>query len=58
MREEYLKVLQKSLEGIELTVEEDRFIKWISGWDLWTVHILAQIIVKCRKTENKKESRD
>lgn len=50
MQEEYLEVIEKLFEGIELTAEEDRFIKWIAGWDLWTVQQFLQIIKKCRKT--------
>lgn len=50
MSEEYL-ILKKSLEGIALTEEEDRLIKWIAGWDLWTVQQFVQIIFKCRMPE-------
>jgi len=50
MPEEYLKILKKALEGIELTEEENRLVKWIAGWDLWTVQQALQIIEKCRKS--------
>ena len=50
MSEEYL-ILKISLEGIALTEEEDRLIKWIAGWDLWTVQQFVQIIFKCRMPE-------
>lgn len=48
MSEEYLMMLKKALEGIELTEDEDRIIKWIAGWDLFTVQQFLQIIKKCR----------
>lgn len=51
MSEEYL-IIKKALKGIALTEEEDRLIKWIAGWDLWTVQQLVQIIKKCRLPEN------
>ena len=44
MSEEYLKILEKALEGIELTEEENRLVEWIAGWDLWTVRQFRQII--------------
>lgn len=52
MSEEFLKELKKILEGIELTEDEDRLIKWIAGWDLWTVQQFTQIIKKCRMPAN------
>lgn len=48
MSEDFLKELKKSLEGIDLTEDEDRLIKWIAGWDLWTAQQFVQIIKKCR----------
>lgn len=50
--DELLKILKNALEGIELTEEETRFLKWISGWDRWTVQRFAQIIKKCRNLYN------
>lgn len=50
MSEEFLKELKEILEGIELTEDEDRLIKWIAGWDLWTMQQFLQIIIKCRKS--------
>lgn len=50
MSEEYLKTLEKALEGIALTEEENRLLKWIAGWDLWTVQQFVQIIKKCRES--------
>lgn len=47
--DEYLKILDKALEGIDLTEDEGRLIKWIAGWDLWTVRQFVQIIEKCRR---------
>ena len=52
MSEEYLKILEKALEGIELTEEENRLVEWIAGWDLWTVRQFRQIIKKCRESDN------
>lgn len=52
MSEEYLKILEKALEGIELTEEENRLVEWIAGWDLWTVQQFGQIIKKCRESDN------
>lgn len=52
MDKHFLQILEKSLEGIELTEDEYRVIEWIAGWDLWTVKTIAQIIKKCRKCEN------
>ena len=52
MSEEYLKILEKALGGIELTEEENRLVKWIAGWDLWTVQQFRQIIKKCRESDN------
>ncbi len=49
MPEEYL-IIKKALKGIALTEEEDRLIKWIAGWDLWTMQQFLQIIIKCRKS--------
>lgn len=49
--DEYLKMLEIALEGIELTEDEGRLIKWIAGWDLWTVQQFVQIIKKCRGAE-------
>ena len=36
MSEEYLIILKKALKGIALTEDENKLIKWIAGWDLWT----------------------
>lgn len=48
MEERYVrrvfKILEKALEGIELTEEENRLVEWIAGWDLWTVRQFRQII--------------
>lgn len=52
MSEEYLIILKKALKGIDLTEEEDRLIKWIAGWDSWTLQQFVQIIFKCRMPEN------
>lgn len=52
MSVEYLKILEKALEGIELTEEENRLVEWIAGWDLWTVQQFRQIIKKCRESDN------
>lgn len=52
MLEEDLKILEKALEGIELTEEENRLVEWIAGWDLWTVRQFRQIIKKCRESDN------
>lgn len=49
--DEYLKILDKALEGIDLTEDEGRLIKWIAGWDLWTVQRFVQIIEKCRRSD-------
>ena len=52
MSEEYLEGIKKELEGIELTEDEERLIKWIAGWDLWTVQQFRQIIKKCCESDN------
>ena len=52
MLEEDLKILEKALEGIELTEEENRLVEWIAGWDLRTVRQFRQIIKKCRESDN------
>lgn len=52
MSVEYLKILEKALDGIELTEEENRLVEWIAGWDLWTVQQFGQIIKKCRESDN------
>lgn len=46
MSEEYLIILKKALKGIALTEDENKLIKWIAGWDLWTVQQFVQIIKK------------
>ena len=51
MNEEIM-LLKKSLDGIELSEDEVRFVKWICGWDVWTVHQLTQLIKKCRISGN------
>lgn len=50
MQEENLKILKKALDGIELTEDEVRLIKWIAEWDLWTIQQFTQIIEKCRES--------
>lgn len=47
-KEVYLAMLKKSLEGIELTDDEERFIQWIAGWDIWTIQNLVHLFNKCR----------
>lgn len=40
--------LRSALEGIELTEQEDRYLYWLSGWDLETVETFAGLFEKCR----------
>ncbi|BDF45163.1 hypothetical protein CE91St56_22860 [Lachnospiraceae bacterium] len=54
MSEEYL-ILKKAIEGIKLTEDEDRLIKWIAGLDLWTVQQFVQIILKVTKVTNERK---
>ena len=42
------KILECALEGIQLSEDEVRLVEWITGWDLWTVQQLSQIVEKCR----------
>ena len=43
-----LLLLEQTLDGIELTEEDSRFLRWICGWDHWTAEQFRQIIGKCR----------
>ena len=43
-----MELLEKALEGIELTEDEEQLINWISTWDLLTVQRFTGIIKKCR----------
>ena len=52
MEERNFKILEKALAGIELTEEDTRFMKWIAGWDDWTVQRFVGIIKKCREADN------
>ena len=40
--------LRSTLAGIELTEQEDRYIYWLSGWDLETIETFAGLFEKCR----------
>jgi hypothetical protein len=40
--------LRSALDGIELTDQEDRYLYWLSGWDLETVETFAGLFEKCR----------
>lgn len=51
MEERYFKILQCALEGIELTEEETRLLKWIAEWDGSIVRRFVQIIKKCCESD-------
>lgn len=51
MENDLLKILRNALDGIKLTEDEERLIKWIAGWDLSTVQILSQLFIKCQKSK-------
>lgn len=44
-------LLDKALEGIVLTEDEKKLIKWILGWDRSVVERFANIIKKCRESK-------
>lgn len=43
------KKIMKALNGIELTAEETRTIKWIAGWDDHTIDNIISIIQKAKE---------
>lgn len=45
----FLQNLLEALEGIDLTDDEQKIIKWLAGWDLYTVANIVTIVEKCRK---------
>lgn len=52
MEERYLQILKNALEGIELSPDDAKTVKWIAGWGDGTVQRFVQIIKKCRNLQN------
>ena len=48
MIEKKMNMLKRILKGVELSCDELQFLKWLSGWDIWTVQQMVSIIKKCR----------
>ena len=46
-----LERLQVATAGIDLTSGEQKTLKWISGWETFTVDNVAHIIEKAKGTE-------
>lgn len=44
-----IEMIEQTLDGIELTEANRRFVNWISDWDLWTVNQFIEIIKRCRE---------
>ena len=40
--------LKSALDGIELTEQEERYIRWLAGMDQETVETFAGLFEKCR----------
>ena len=47
---DFEETLRSALAGIELTEQEERYIRWLAGWDLETVETFAGLFEKCRKS--------
>lgn len=43
-----LEIILESLEGIELSEEEMKFIEWISKWDIDTMNYFISIVHKLK----------
>lgn len=41
--------LTSALEGVELNEREERYLKWLSGWDNETAEVFAGLFAKTRK---------
>ena len=41
-----LNQIQKALKGVGLTADEERTVRWLSGWDLYTTKNIVSIIEK------------
>jgi len=58
VHEKFEQQLMQSVEGIDLTEEEQRFLYWIAGYDKWTVDNLCSVIKKCRRETQEIEAKD
>ena len=47
-QDERLEIILESLEGIELSEEEMKFIEWISKWDIDTMNYFISIVHKLK----------
>ena len=46
----FLAQLMAATKGMNLSAEEQRTLKWIAGWDKYTVDNVASIIAKARES--------